>query len=206
MKIHKLSKVFFSFSLLLLSVSFTAQADSILGNKETWIHEKDGCNQGMYKQPNGPMALILFCGDALGTYVGLVYYDSPEGPASELFYNKLSETEKKTYYKIWALENRMWQDPIWASDVTSYTWGPDGTKLYIATSEIYGSGALYELDLVHKKYTQIAPVGRMAKLNNPGPGYIIVGTDKDKSKLIYILDPQSDVTLEGQNQLFYKFN
>jgi hypothetical protein len=199
----KLSTVFLIF--LLLEVSLLAQAVSALDNKEMWIHAKEGCNQGIYKQPNGPMALILFCNDALGTYVGLVYYDSPEGPASELFFNRLSETEKKIYYKTWSLENRMWQVPIWASDVTSYAWGPDGTKLYVATSEIYGSGALYELDLIRKKHKQIAPTGRVAKLNDPGPGYIIMQIDKDKSNLIYILDPQSDVSLEGQQNLFYKF-
>ncbi len=97
---------------ILLSVCLIADADSILDNKEVWIHAKDNCNQGLHKQPNGPMALLMFCDDALGVNAGLVYYDSPEGPVSIQFYKKLSEEEKKTYYKIWSLSNRMWQDYI----------------------------------------------------------------------------------------------
>ena len=203
--LQKLVNVF-CISLILLSVSLSIAADSTLHKKESWICQKDGCNQGMYKQPNGPMALILFCNDALGTYIGLVYYDSPEGPASLQFYNRLSETEKKTYYKVWSLENRMWQDPIWASDVTSYAWGPDGTKLYVATSEIYGSGALYELDLVRKKHRQIAPTGHNAKLNDPGPGYTITRIDKEKSKLFYKLDPWDQLPGETSKEQFIEIN
>jgi len=150
------------------------------------------------------MALLMFCDDALGVNAGLVYYDSPEEPVSIQFYNKLSEEEKKTYYNIWSLSNRMWQDQIWGSDITSYAWSPDGTRLFIATSEIYGSGALYELDLIRKKYKQVAPADRVTKLNNSGPGYIITTIDKNKSKLIYVLDPQSDEPLEGLPKLFYK--
>ena len=96
------------------------------------------------------------------------------------YLNKLSEKEKEYFYKVWSLGNRMWQDPIWASDVTSYAWGPDGTKLYVATSGIYGNGALYELDLIRKKYKQIAPTGCIAKLNNPSPGYVIHGWAKKR--------------------------
>jgi len=190
--------------LFMLSVSEIATADSILDDKDVWIHGKDRCSQGLHKQPNGPMALLMFCDDALGVNAGLVYYDSPEEPVSIQFYNKLSEEEKKTYYNIWSLSNRMWQDQIWGSDITSYAWSPDGTRLFIATSEIYGSGALYELDLIRKKYKQVAPADRVTKLNNSGPGYIITTIDKNKSKLIYVLDPQSDEPLEGLPKLFYK--
>jgi hypothetical protein len=201
----KLTTAFTIFPHLLLLASFSPAADSMPRKNEIWIHQKDGCNQGMYKQPNGPMALILFCEDALGTYIGLVYYDSPGAPVPLNFYKRLSEAEKETYYKVWSLDNRMWQDPIWASDVTSYAWGPDGTKLYVATSGIYGSGALYELDLVRKKYKQVAPTGCMTKLDKPGPGYVIMRMDKEKGRLFYILHHQSDLPAEGRKELFYKF-
>ena len=188
--------------LLLLSMPFTTAADN-LPEKQIWIHKKDGCNHGLYKQPKGPMALLLFCEDALGTYIGLVYYEHMGSPVPYGYYSKLSQAEKDAYFTIWSLNNRMWQDPIWASDVTSYVWGPDGTKLYVATSEIYGSGALYELDLIRKKYKQIAPSGREAKLNAPGPGYIITQIDQDNNKLIYVQDPQSDTPIDGLLKLFY---
>lgn len=198
------------FLLLLLSIFVSIDVNIACAKDELWNRHKDGCNQGMYKQPNGPMSLILFCNDALGTYIGLVYYDDPEGPASEQFYNRLSESEKVTYYKVWSLSNRMWQDSVWASDVTSYAWGPDGTKLYVATSGIYGSGALYELDLIRKKHKQIAPVGKIAKLDGPGPGYVIMRMAREKNRLVYIrlvyiLEPQSDERIQGQKELFYKF-
>jgi hypothetical protein len=193
-----------SLLIFLLSISIFTEASN-LQDKQMWRYRTDGCNQGLYKQPKGPMALLLFCEDALGTYIGLVYYDHMGSPVPYDFFLKLSQAEKETYFKIWSLDNRMWQDPMWASDVTSYAWGPDGTKLYIATSEIYGSGALYELDLIRKKYKQIAPSDRAAKLNAPGPGYIITQIDQDKNQLIYVLDPQSDNTpLEGLQKLFYK--
>ncbi len=196
--------IFTIFAFLLLPVPLFATADSVPENKEIWIRARDRCNQGLYLQPNGPVAVMLFCEDAVGDYIGLVYYGHMEAPTPLDFVRKLSEAEKKSFYSIWSLGNRMWQEPIWASDLTSYAWGPDGTKLYIATSEIYGAGGLYELDLIRKKYKQIAPAGRVAKLNDPGPGYIIMQIDKDKSSLIYIEDPQSDAPLEGEQKFFYK--
>lgn len=169
-----------------------------------WNGDKDSCNHGLYKQPNGPMALILFCEDVLGVYIGLVYYDSMGSPVPSQFFSRLSETEKETYYKIWSLKNRMWQDPLWASDVTSYAWGPDGTRLYVATSDIYGSGALYELDLVRKRYKQIAPTGKEAKLNEPGPGYVITRMDKGGSKLFYSVAPWGALPDEAHKEQHYK--
>jgi hypothetical protein len=183
-------------------LSFAAATD--IQDKQMWTHRKDGCDRGLYKQPKGPMALLLFCEDALGTYIGLVYYDHMGSPVPYDFFLKLSQAEKDNYFKVWSLDNRMWQEPLWASDVTSYAWGPDGTKLYIATSEIYGAGALYELDLIRKKYKQIAPADRVAKLNAPGPGYIITQIDKDSNKLFYVVDPQGDVPVEGRQQMLYK--
>ena len=69
--IPKLISIFSLLFLLLLSVSISVSADNSFHKKEIWIRKKDGCDQGMYKQPNGPMSLILFCEGALGTYIGL---------------------------------------------------------------------------------------------------------------------------------------
>ena len=200
----KSTTLFFFFSLSLLFVSFSISANSASATDELWNNDKDSCNHGLHKQPNGPMAIILFCEDAVGTYIGLVYYDSLEGPASLQFFSRLSETEKETYYKIWSLGNRMWQNSLWASDVTSYAWGQDGTKLYVATSGIYGSGALYELDLVRKRHKQIAPTGKEAKLNEPGPGYVITRMDKGESKLFYTLAVWSALSDEAHKEQYYK--
>ena len=186
--------LFLSFSLLLLSICFSIDVNNACSTDELWNGDKDSCNHGLHKQPDGPMAVILFCEDALGTYIGLVYYDTMGSPVPDRFYEKLSEKEKQTYYKIWSLENRMWQNPLWASDVTSYAWGPDGTKLYVATAQVYGSGGLYELDLVHRSHKQIAP---------KGPGYVITRMDKVENKLFYTehLGVSTDQTYKEQ---YYK--
>lgn len=187
-----------SLVIILLVASATAYSTPFLFGKEyseeavanknsplIWIRDRDGCEHGLHRQPNGPMALLLFCEDAVGDYIGLVYYDLMEAPAPLHFLRKLSEKDKMDFYKKWSLGNRMWQEPLWASDVTSYAWSPDETKLYVATSDIYGSGAFYELDLIRKVYKQIAPSDRKVTVIEPGPGYVITRIDNKKKKLFY---------------------
>ncbi len=193
-----------SVSMLLLLSGFSFAEDSVRDSPLLWNQEKDGCNPGLYKQPNGPMAIILFCEDALGIYIGLVYYDNMASPVPDLFYKKLSDAEKKTYYKTWSLANRMWQDPKWASDVTSYAWSPDGNKLYVGTSNIYGSGGFFELDLVRHQYKQIAPTDKESSVEKPGPGYMIMSLDKEKGNLNYKQVPWDTDNNKPQKELTYK--
>ena len=177
----RLRKILFvTIYLLLLVADSSYAAENASESPAVWSHEKNGCNSGLYRQPKGPMALMLFCEDALGTYIGLVYYESMKSPVPYDFFLKLSEAEKKTYYQVWSLANRMWQTSVWASDVTSYAWGPDGTKLYVATSAIYGSGGLYELDLVRRQHKKIAPPNEEATVDKPGPGYVIKRMNQTK--------------------------
>jgi hypothetical protein len=140
------------------------------------IKFENNCSHGLNKQPNGPMAIINFCEDALGTYIALLYYDPMGAPSPTRFFKEVSKEEQEHYYEVWSLDNRMWQEQIWGSDVTSYAWHPNGTKLFVATSNIYGSGSLYELDLLRKKYKQIAPEDKKHSIDNPGPGFLITGT------------------------------
>ena len=110
---------------------------------QIWVHEKGNCKHGVHRQANGPMAVILFCEDAVGTYLGLVYYDVMESPEPEHFVRRLSEEDlPERFLKIGHWEPDV-AGTIWASSVTSYAWGKDDSKLYVATSSIYGSGALY---------------------------------------------------------------
>lgn len=156
-------------------------------SEQIWSNIQGKCEHGIHHQPNGPMAAMLFCEDAVGNYIGLIYYDVMEQPAPADFLRRLNENEKTTFYKIWSLGNRMWQNPLWASDVTSYAWGTDGTKFYISTSGIYGSGSLYELDMVRKQHKQIVHPEKHHTLNDPGPGYII--TKVESGKLFYKSTP-----------------
>lgn len=168
---------------LLLLIPFTQISES-QDIRSTWIWSslQNKCEHGIHLQPNGPIGVILFCEHALGNYMGLVYYERMGGPVPELFFREVSEEEKATFYKTWSLENRMWQDSMWATDVTGFAWSPDGTKLYVSTSEIYGSGDLYELDVVRKRYKRIAP---------PGQGYIITRMDKIGKRFFYKVAPWS---------------
>jgi hypothetical protein len=188
------------------SVSFTIEAKSVTVDSQLWVQREGICQHEIRQQPNGPMALVLFCEDALGTYIGLFYYGIMGSPVPLQFFSKLSETEKESYYKIWSLANRMWQEPVWASDVTSYAWSLDGTKLYVATSNIYGSGAFYELDLVRRKHRQIAPMEKTATINHPGPGYLITRIDKEEKKLFYGLVPWNQVPGETSKEQFIEMN
>jgi|WetSurMetagenome_2_1015567.scaffolds.fasta_scaffold82516_4 hypothetical protein len=91
------------------------------------------CKEGLYSQPKGSFKLAVFCDDAIGTNIGVIYHDP----------------ENDSY----------WQDPKWSKDVTSFWWGLKGDLLYISTSGIYGSGGVYELDLMNRKSIFILPDG-----------------------------------------------
>lgn len=39
----------------------------------------------------------------------------------------------------------------------SFAWSPEGSRLYVATSEIYGVGALFELNLEARTALQVSP-------------------------------------------------
>ncbi len=186
-----LSRKFIIFCLLLILVFSINNYSAIAENTQSiWIEGNDKCVHGLHHQPNGPMAVVLFCEDAVGTYLGIIYYELMEAPAPSHFVRRLSEKDKITFYNNWSLGNRMWQEPVWASDITSYAWGADGTKLYVATSNIYGSGAFYELDIVRKTYKQIAPKDKEVTIESPGPGFVISRIDLKQGRLFFKIIPR----------------
>jgi len=162
-------------TLLSLSLCFPPilLSEQIYFTEDIWVSEH-GCQHGLHHQPKGPFAVFLFCEDALGDYIGVIYVDILGAPNAEPFSNR------------WMLDNRLWQEPIWASDVTSFAWDPSGSRLYVATSNIYGSGGLYELNLKTRKAKQLAPKGKQVDgVDNFGPGYVITELDKEKQVLRY---------------------
>ena len=159
-------------TLTLLSLSLCLP-DSIFADSTEDFWKGRPCQHGLHHQPNGPFAVILFCEDALGDYIGVVYYDLLGKPNAAPFSSR------------WMHDNRLWQEPIWASDVTSFAWEPSGSRLYVATSDIYGSGGLYELNLKTRKAKQLAPKGKKVSGSDPGPGYVITELNKEKAILRY---------------------
>ena len=84
---------------------------------------------------------MFFNEDALGIYCSVIYYSVMSSPKDG----------------AWDISNRLWQDPIWSSDVTGVAWAPSGNYLYISTSEIYGDGGLFCLNLKDKTYERLLP-------------------------------------------------
>jgi hypothetical protein len=117
--------------LILIGSSTPLYAEDVVS-----IYGQD-CKHGIHKQAKGPFAMHVFCDSALGTNIA-IYMDFIGAP---LFGN---------YY----LGKRFWQGEEWNYDVTSYSWLKEN-KLLIATSGIYGSGAVYILKLENQTLERI---------------------------------------------------
>jgi len=98
------------------------------------------CTPDMHKQPKGLFALYVFCDDALGTNVA-VYIRSLGAPVAEKY----------------DLGKRFWQGEKWSYNVTSYSWINEN-HLLLATSYIYGTGAVYLLDLEAQEFEEVLPL------------------------------------------------
>jgi hypothetical protein len=127
------------------------------------------CVQGLYSQPpGGPFSVFLFCDDAQGINIGVVNTSAGAGPGAITLAPPM-EWDK------WDVNNRFWQEPDWATDITSFAWTADLRYLYVATSYVYGTDGLYKLDLVKRSYTKLLPLkapSKYAKL------FVITGIDK----------------------------
>ncbi len=97
------------------------------------------CTRGIHKQPHGPFALHVFCDSALGTNIA-VFMDNLHNPLAGNYF----------------LGKRFWQGEEWNYDVTSYAWLKDNFLL-LATSHIYGSGAVYKLNLEKQTFEIVRP-------------------------------------------------
>ena len=123
------------------------------------------CAPGSYRQPNGPFVVLVFCEGAIGNYIALYYEKAMDGPISADF-------------PKWTVIDRVWQDWIWASDVTGFAWSPSGKFLYVGTSNVYGKGGIFEVDLAHRSSKHIFPV----KEPEGGYGYWVEILELDENK------------------------
>lgn len=154
-----------SATVLLLCGSLCIAADDLVVKAAA----KD-CKQRLYQQPNGgPFSVFLFCDDALGSNIGVVNTSGGAGPGRI----ELGPTKE---WSKWNVNDRFWQDSIWATDVTSFAWSIDLKSLYVATSEIYGTGAVYRLDLISRTFTTLLPDCR--KSSKYGCRAEIMGVDR----------------------------
>ena len=121
------------------------------------------CTSGLYHQPDGgPFSVFLFCDDAAGVNIGIVNASGAAGPG------RIDLGPLKVWDK-WNVNDRFWQEPAWATDITSFAWSPNLRALYVGTSAVYGTGALYKLDLVNRTFELLVPKPEWHL--NPKSGY-----------------------------------
>jgi hypothetical protein len=100
----------------------------------------DTCEHGLFAQPKGHFMVFVFCDSALGSNIGII----------------LSRMNDKTgASSAWGIDHRFWQDGPWVTDVTSLAWDPFSERLYVATSEVYGDGGVFVLDLANRRFDRI---------------------------------------------------
>lgn len=98
------------------------------------------CRSGALEQPGGPFLAYVFCDGALGTQIGVVL---------------AGLTDLAEPWSGWRPDQRFWQEEPWATDVTSIAWDPFGNTLFVATSEVYGDGGVFALDLANRKHERV---------------------------------------------------
>ena len=145
-----------AFLVAMLIASVQAPATPLAAPPE-WDQRQTPCSTGLRLPPAGPFAVFLFCEDALGTYLAVVHLGPLGQPSAG----------------PWTLDDRYWYEPLWGADVTGYRWSSDGTRLYVTTSDAYGSGGGYCLDLGKRHASQLLPDGPAVSNTAPGPGYFI---------------------------------
>lgn len=105
--------------------------------------DRGNCHDGLKMLGDGPFGLLTSCEDALGDYITVVYMSPMSRPNTG----------------GWSIEDRCWHEEAWNSDVTSYAWDGSARVLIVATSQIFGSGSVYALDLIAKKPRLLTAAG-----------------------------------------------
>jgi hypothetical protein len=135
--------------------------------KASWNSKASPCKPGVYRQPKGPFAVVLFCEESLGSHLSLLYLDPLGGRA-----NRPSG--------LWTINDRYWHQPDWGADVTGFAWSTDG-RLFVSSNNVYGQGSLYEVNPMQRTAKRLLP--EKLGQGQVGPGYILYGVDSQKSLL-----------------------
>ena len=85
-----------------------------------------------FPDPTAQSGVVDFEDDAAGTTIGVVM---------------TRPLESNDLESGWRLERRFWQEATWCRNVTSFGWSQDGHYLFVATSGIYGTGFVYQLNV-----------------------------------------------------------
>ena len=135
------------------------------------------CKHGLSPQPaGGPFSVFVFCDDAGGVNIGVINTQPGAGPGA-------IDIRPSREWSHWNVNDRFWQDRAWATDVTSFAWSPDLRSLYVGTSEVYGTGNLYKLDLVNRTSQVLVPKADWKTDPKAGHATEILGIDPKSGRI-----------------------
>lgn len=135
----KMTKPFSKFLILILAVASSMPA---VAEQGVTLASGRHCSHGLHLQPDGPFAVMLFCEDALGSHLGVIYYGNIGVPLEGM----------------WALTDRFWQEPAWGAEVTAFVWDSKNELLLVSKSGIYANASVYRLELKNRRSSKLFPV------------------------------------------------
>jgi len=103
-----------------------------------------------FPDPTHRSGVVVFGDDATGTTVGVV---------------KTTNWASDDVERGWRQDRRFWQEKEWSLNVTSFGWSRDGRYLFVATSDIYGTGEVYQLDVDRRRWAVLFPREREEALD-----------------------------------------
>ena len=178
---------------LIFMLAFFAMSQSAIAATYLIPAHGNKCKHGLHHQPNGgPLAVFLFCDDALGSNIGIIHAAKGSGPG------KIKVPPDREWK--WWIDNRFWQESAWGQDIKNFAWSPDLSFLYVATSHIYGSGGFYRLDLVGRESVRLIPSAITPYFSESKYTYEteILAIDLKKAELLVKFDFHNPVTGSGE--------
>jgi hypothetical protein len=157
------------------------QACDVVVSKQ--VVDLNSAHGRVFRHPASAFAVLLFPEDALANHIGVMYYERMLNPKDG----------------AWSLDNHFWEVEEWASDVNSFAWADDGVTLYVGTSEVYGTGCAYRLNLLQRKAERIFPsAAQVSKYRSASKGFSteILAVDEQK-RLLRVRLTTEDETKES---------
>jgi hypothetical protein len=145
------------------------------------VVDLQAAKERVFQHPTSPFAVLRFPESALGEHIGVIYYGNMAKPKDG----------------AWSVDDRFWQDKAWSSAVTSFAWANNGLTLFVGTSEVYGTGCIYCLDLLRRKAKCIYPsAADVAKHESQADGFttVILGIDEANRALKVRLQSEDGTT------------
>ena len=122
--------------ILTVFLAMSASVNQAFGDSRSYV--SSGCYNDQITIPKTPFRFEVFCEGAIGNYLSVTFQRLMDG-----------------YTFPWQPYARHWQEEPWTSDITSVFFSDGISQLLVSTSDIYGTGKIYYLDLIKKKSTEV---------------------------------------------------